>query len=108
MSHRNEQVAQELLKAFAIIIPEYLNPEQYGMVTVTDVVVTTGLEQATLFISSLQHGRGAAKELNQKIPQMLKDVHRIVRLRKIPKLTFEFDISNERSDQIDQLLEEQE
>lgn len=107
MSHRKDQVGKELLKALSRIIQGELPLERYGLITITDVVVTPGLERATIFVSALQNGRDAVSILNSRRKKLKQLLHSAVKLRKIPQLTFTFDISVERSERIDKILENQ-
>lgn len=106
MSHRPQQVAQELLKALGRIIQEELPLERYGLVTVTDVVVTPGLEQAKIYISAMQKGENAVDILNKKAGHIKRQLHSAVRLRKIPQLDFIEDLRPERAQHLEELLDE--
>lgn len=105
MSHRPEQIAKEIQKAMSKVFQEELPMERYGLVTITDVVVSRGMEHATIYVSTLMHTRALIEELNHKVGKW-KDLmipHLI--LRKIPTITFEMDISNERVDRLNSLLD---
>lgn len=103
MSHRNEQVAHELLKALSRIIQEELPTERYGLVTITDVVVSTGLEKAEIYVSTILHGRNAVEILQKKTKHIKEALHSAVQLRKIPKLEFIYDASTERVERLEKL-----
>jgi len=105
MSYRPEQVAQELLKALGRIIQEELPLERYGLVTVTDVVVTPGLEHAKIYISAMQKGHDVAEILNNKAKHLKRMLHSAVQLRKIPQLDFIEDIRPERAQRLEELLD---
>lgn len=104
MSYRNEQVSKELRKALGIAFQEELQMERYGLITITDVVVTQGLEQAKVFVSSMRHGRDLVKKLNKNVSKWKKLIKNNVNLRKIPTMTFEYDISIERVEKMEQLM----
>jgi len=106
MSYRNEQVSKELLKALSRVIQEELPLEKYGLVAVTDVVVTRGLEHAKVFVSAMRHGRNLVKELNERVHFFTARAKKLVALRKIPTITFEYDISNERVERMEELMGE--
>jgi len=73
-------------------------------VTVTDVVVTPGLEQARVYISALQNAHKAVLELNKKASWMKRNLHNAVQLRKIPQLEFIKDLRPGRAERLEQLL----
>lgn len=89
------------------VIQETLPLERYGLITITDVVVNPGLETAKIFISALNHPRDLVTVLNKKAGQLSKKLHSKVSMRKIPKITFEYDISNERVERFEELMRDQ-
>lgn len=101
---RNEKFAKELMKGLGTVIRANPIFERYGIITITDVVVNPGLDKATVFVSSMNHPRDLCKLLNTKVRSLVKALHSKVNLRKIPKLTFEYDITNERIDLIEKIM----
>lgn len=101
---RNEKFAKEIMKGLSLVIRENPSFERYGLITITDVVVNPGLDKAKIFISSMNHPRDLTKLLNTKVRSLVKALHNKVNLRKIPTLTFEYDITNERLDMIEKIM----
>ncbi len=95
MSHRPSQVASELQKALAPFLSQEALFKRYGLITITEIVVTRGLEQAKIFFTSHHHKRDLEQLLNQKGAKIKKAIHQKVNLRKIPKLVFLVDINTD-------------
>lgn len=107
MNHRNIQVAQELLKALSKIIREEIPQEKFGLITVTDCVVTTGLEEAKVYISALINPRHAVNELKRHKKHVIDLLKNEIQLRKIPKITFHYDIRPEQAAKLETHFKEQ-
>ena len=105
MSFRNEQVAKELLKGLSMSISNTIPTERYGLITITDVLVSNGLENAKVFVSSFKHTRDLIKLLNSKTKKIIIDLHHQVNLRKIPQLKFVIDESQKRVERLEKLIE---
>ncbi len=106
MSHRNSQVSHELMKALGVIIREEISQEDYGLITITDCVVTVGLEQAKIYISTLNNPRNAVNELSRRKKHLIERLKSTVRLRKIPKITFIHDSRPEMVAHLEEIMTE--
>ena len=105
MSHRPDQVAKELHKHLGLIIGELIISDRYGLITVSDVTVSAGLENAKIFISSFHHNRDLVKLLNSKAKKIKESLHKKVNLRKIPQLIFIIDDSSDRVTKLEEFFE---
>jgi len=74
------------------------------LITITDVLVTSGLDHAKVFVSSFKHTRDLVKVLNSKTKTLVSELHQQVNLRKIPQLDFVIDDSQDRVSRLDELL----
>lgn len=100
MSHRNNQFAQVLLKGLSKIIREEISQEKYGLITVTDCVVTPGLDEAKVYISALHKNGQVTQELNRKKKNIINQLKQEINLRKIPRIDF---ITDTRPDMVEHL-----
>lgn len=108
MSHRPQQVAKEIWRAASAAIDSEIDVERFGMVTITDVVVTPGLERATIFVRPAQGGEAVETYLNKKARRIKQQIRHSIELRRLPELVFRYDISAEQAERIEKLLDENE
>jgi ribosome-binding factor A len=106
MNHRNVQIAHELMRALGRIISEELSQEKYGLLTITDCVVTLGLDEAKIYVSALKEARNACNELNRRKKHLIEKLKREVRIRKIPKITFIHDTRPDMVEHLETLMAE--
>jgi ribosome-binding factor A len=92
------------MKGLSLIIREEISQEKYGLITITDCVVTTGLEQAKIYVSALKKNGQAAQELNRNKKMLIEELKHTVNLRKIPKLEFIADARAQRVEELEDLL----
>jgi ribosome-binding factor A len=111
MGSRRLERINELLKEEIsdLIANELKDPRLSGLVSVTEVETTPGLEYARVYVSVL--GDAAQREQTLGALQHASGFFRRllgerVKLRQIPELTFRFDDSIERGDRIMRLLRE--
>ena len=100
MSLRNERVRKALMREISdIIFREIKDPQICGMVSITDVDVSSDNSAARVFYSV--YGNEEAKEktskaLERHVGQIRHEVGKRIRLRKTPTLLFIMDDSMER------------
>ena len=94
------------MKAVSPLIQEVLPMERYSLVTVTEVVVTGGLESAKIFVSSLKNDHTVVDVLNQRAGYFKNELKKKVKLRIIPQLFFKYDITAEQDERLTKLLNE--
>ena len=108
MSLRNERVRKALMREISdIIFREIKDPQICGMVSITDVDVSSDNSAARVFYSV--YGDDEVKEktskaLERHVGQIRHEVGKRIRLRKTPTLLFILDDSMERGAKIMDLI----
>lgn len=95
---RSDRVAQELQKEIAIILQREVKDPRIGMVTVSDVEVSSDLAYAKVFVTFLfDNDEGAVKNgmkgLEKAAPYIRTLVGKSMRLRIVPEIRFLYDSS---------------
>ncbi|MBQ3101596.1 30S ribosome-binding factor RbfA [bacterium] len=108
MSLRNEKVRKALMREISdIIFREIKDPRLTGVVSITDVDVSSDNSAARVFFSVLgdEELKQATKEaLDANTPRIRHEVGKRIRLRHTPSLLFIPDDSLERGMRINSLL----
>lgn len=106
---RTSRVAEQMKKEISEIVNQKLKDPRIGFVTVTDVELTNDLQQATVYISVL----GEEEEKQETLTGLEKatgfvrsEVGKVLRLRKVPEITFKYDEAHEYGSRIDSILRE--
>ena len=108
MSLRNERVRKALMREISdILFREIKDPQICGMVSITDVDVSSDNSAARVFYSV--YGDDEVKEktskaLERHVGQIRHEVGKRIRLRKTPTLLFILDNSMERGAKIMELI----
>ena len=106
MTGRTDRVAEEFREILAEEILKLKDP-RVGFVTVTGVKVTPDLRHAWVFYTSLGDEKaraGTRAGLRSARPHLRTMVGRQVRLKYLPELEFEEDLSMENGERIDALI----
>ncbi len=109
MSHRVEQITSTLQRAVQTVISRGLNdPRVRGLVSVTKVVLDDGLAEATIFVSVMPAERGelTMHGLRAATKRIRRDVGNVIRLRRMPRLSFRLDDSIKKQAELEQSLKE--
>lgn len=105
---RPSRVGEEFREILAEEIPRLKDP-RIGFVTVTGVKVTPDLRHAFVYYTSMgnDHARAATRAgLRSARPHLRTVVGRKVRLKFLPELEFEEDVSSERGERIEAIIRE--
>lgn len=108
MSLRNERVRKALMREISdILFREIKDPQICGMVSITDVDVSSDNSAARVFYSV--YGNDEVKEktskaLERHVGQIRHEVGKRIRLRKTPTLLFILDNSMERGAKMMELI----
>lgn len=108
MSLRNERVRKALMREISdILFREIKDPQICGMVSITDVDVSSDNSAARVFYSV--YGNEEVKEktskaLERHVGQIRHEVGKRIRLRKTPTLLFILDDSMERGAKMMELI----
>ena len=108
MTARTDRIGEEFREILAEAILTLKDP-RVGFVTVTGVKVTPDLRHAWVFYTSMGDDRaraGMRAGLRSARPHLRRVVGRQVRLKYLPDLEFEEDVSMERGERIEALLRE--
>ncbi len=95
---RSDRVAQELQKEVALILQREVKDPRIGMVTVSDVEVSSDLAYAKIFVTFLfDHDESAIENgmqgLHKAAPYIRSLLAKAMRLRIVPELRFVYDRS---------------
>ncbi len=96
MSIRTEQVASLIQRAVQGQLSRGLNdPRIRGMISVTKVTVSPDLSDATIFVSVMpaEHTNLTLRGLQHAAAHLQRQLARVVRLRRQPRLSFKVDDS---------------
>lgn len=99
----NKLIKQEVGK----ILQDEIDDSRFGFVTVVKVETTPDLEQAKVFLSyigSKDKEKGIKKVISEHKLEIQRRLNRILEMRNIPLLDFEFDYSARYADHIEYLL----
>ena len=91
------------------MIARELHDPGIGFVTVTRVQVTSDLQHARVFYTSLgdaEARKNTARALERAEGYMRRQIGQRLRLRRAPEIAFEFDMSIGHQDRVEQLLKE--
>lgn len=103
---RNVRIAEAIRRITAPEVDALARAAGLGMVTITEVDVASDLSVACIFVSVLSNHADSPKldALRLALPRLRSKVAQELRLKKMPKLTLEFDPSVARSARISELL----
>ena len=108
MSNRPERVAERIKREVAEVLENHLrDPRLTGMVSVTDVEVTSDLGSAKVFVSVLESGAArdqAMKALASAAGFVRRQLAPRLGLREVPEIRFLLDTSIERGARVEDLL----
>ncbi len=109
MSHRAEQISSTIQRAVQTVISRGLNdPRVRGLVSVTKVLVDDDLSHATVYVSVMpaEHGALTMHGLRAAAKRIRSEVGNVVRMRRVPRLTFRLDDSIKRHAELEQSWKE--
>ncbi len=105
---RNRRVAELLQRELALLVQQYTQNSDMGMVTLSTIDVSPDLKNAKIFITCL----GNTTDINEIVNvlnghegQFRHELTKMVTLRVIPKLHFEFDHSLEQANKLTALID---
>ncbi len=104
---RANRVAEQMRIEISDIINNKIKDPRIGFLTVTDVEVTGDLQQAKVYFSVLgeeEEREASLLGLNKATGFIRSEIGRRIRLRKVPEISFEYDVAYEYGNHIDALL----
>ena len=105
MGRRVIQLGKELEKSLAKVLEEIdCSPAQ--LVTVTEVSLSSLLDQARVFIGVFpsQYGEEALKKIQKEKGKIKKNLPRFLKVRKMPEINFYLDTGLEKAAKIERIL----
>lgn len=107
-NHRVERVANEIMREVNDILRTVVKDPRVEGITITDVVVTGDLQQATIYYSSLSTLASQKKSeqtgLDKATGIIRREVGKRLTLYKTPEIKFERDTSVDYGNRIDELI----
>tara|TARA_B100001750_G_C15219998_1_gene452741 strand:+ start:58 stop:441 length:384 start_codon:yes stop_codon:yes gene_type:complete len=104
---RNRRVAQLLKEELAVLIQERFPLKQYGLMTLTNVDVSSDLKNSTVYFTSLNSKESNIDliyELNQQANYFRCEISKLLRLKTVPSLRFKYDQSIEHAERINDII----
>jgi ribosome-binding factor A len=105
---RSLRVGDLIQRELAYLIQRHVNESGLGIVTVSAVKVSTDLKNATIYITSLGNTAGNEQVvgvLNEHANQFRQVLTKLLTMRIIPRLRFEYDLSLERANRLTELID---
>ena len=107
-SLRAQKVSDFLRKEISLLISAEINDPRLKNINITAVKVSSDIGQATVFytiIGQNDSGKDITPKILEKLSGMLRSrLSKIMKIRRVPKLSFRFDESIEYSSNIEELL----
>lgn len=107
MSIRTARVAQLVKKEISEALTTRIETGGYGLLTVTDVIMTPDLRLAKVYVSHFHSGKTNAQVLaflDEQMKDIRMGVGKAVRLKFTPELRFYIDQTLEKVERIEQLI----
>jgi ribosome-binding factor A len=106
---RPERVGEEIRQEISLLLAREVHDPGIGFVTITRVKMSPDLQQARVYYTLLGDERArkeTARALDRAKPFLRRQIGSRIRLRRVPDLTFQIDLSIEHQDRVEQLLME--
>ena len=107
MSQRAQRVAETIHKEISSLLIKGLKDPRIGFVTITGVDVTADLRHAKVFYTLMgsQNGREECQAgLDSSASYIRQQLGRVLRMRYIPEIRFDYDTSVDYGQHIEKLL----
>lgn len=104
---RSDRVASQMQREMADLIRTQVKDPELGMVTLSDVELSRDLSVGKLYVSFLGAKlppNKCIKQLNEKVPELRRELAKRIRIRVLPELRFVYDDSIERGMHMNSLL----
>jgi ribosome-binding factor A len=107
MSIRTARVAQLIKEEVGRMLTSSIDTDGYGLLTVTDVIVTPDLRLAKVYISHFHSGKTDEQVmafLDDHLKEIRMGIGRAVRLKFTPEIRFYIDQTLEKVERIEELI----
>ena len=105
---RNRRVAQLIKEELAILIQKKFPLSQFGLITLTNVDVSSDLKNSTIYFTSLnqkEYNSELTAELNQHAGYFRYEISQLLTSKTVPSLYFKYDNSIERAQRLSSIIE---
>ena len=105
---RNRRVAQLIKEELAILIQEKFPLNQFGLITLTNVNVSSDLKKSTIYFTSLNQKESKSEltaELNQHVGYFRYEISQLLTSKTVPSLCFKYDNSIEHAQRLSNIIE---
>ena len=105
---RNRRVAQLIKEELAILIQKKFPLSQFGLITLTNVDVSSDLKNSTIYFTSLNQKESNSEltaELNQHASYFRYEISQLLTSKTVPSLRFKYDNSIERAQRLSSIIE---
>jgi ribosome-binding factor A len=107
MNNRSRRVAEQIHHELTDILRREMKDPRIGHVTISAVEVTSDLEHAKVWYTLFDgESPEVAKALGHAAGFLRSELSQRMRLRSVPKLTFQYDKSIERGAHLSQLIDQ--
>ena len=106
---RGRRIADQIQRELSEIIRMELKDPRVGLITITDVEVTQDNEHAKVFFTALGEPvqqEAAERALNHASGFLRSSLAKVMKLRTVPQLRFNYDVSVERGVRLSNLIDE--
>ncbi|MBF8268497.1 MAG: rbfA [Gammaproteobacteria bacterium] len=105
---RNRRVADLVQREMAILLQREMTDPKIGLVTVSAVDISPDLKNARIFVTCLggqQQTSELVRNLNEMAGHYRHELARVLTLRTVPQIRFEFDVSIQRGRHMSDLID---
>ena len=105
---RNRRVAQLIKEELAILIQEKFPLSQFGLITLTNVDVSSDLKNSTIYFTGLNQKESNSEltaELNQHAGYFRHEISQLLTSRTVPSIYYKYDNSIERGQRLSSIIE---
>lgn len=106
---RGRRIADQIQRELSEIIRLELKDPRVGLITITDVEVTQDNAHAKVFFTALGEPvqqEAATRALNHAAGFMRSELAQRLKLRTVPQLRFDYDVSVERGMRLSELIDQ--
>lgn len=107
--YRPDRLGDQIREEISALLAREVHDPGVGFVTITRVQVTTDLQIAHIYYTTMAAGAARAqteKALARVLPFLRRQLASRLRLRRVPELDFRFDRSIEHQDRVERLIHE--
>ena len=106
---RSRRIAEQIQRELSDVIRLEMKDPRVGMITITDVEVTQDHAHAKVFFTLLgdaAHVQATGRALQHAAGFLRSELAHRLKLRVVPQLRFEYDVSVERGARLSRLIDE--